>query len=124
MTAMNPMTNEQADEIRTRLASPGLSAAELREIAQALLADSNAQYAEADYWRESYRLAKGLSNYEIGAIIAVRDASKSHPRPCRFPHETCICDEDDEPETECERGDCDGIHRHPDGYQDCDGKTI
>jgi hypothetical protein len=92
VTAINPMTNEQIDEIRTRLASPDLDANELREIALTLLADNDAQYAEADYWRESYRLAKGLSNDEIGAIIAVRDASKSHPRPCRFPHEACVCD--------------------------------
>ncbi|MGW2048574.1 hypothetical protein ACWCPF_25835 [Streptomyces sp. NPDC001858] len=33
-------------------------------------------------------------------------------------------DEDAEPETECERGDCLGIHRSPDGYRDCDGKPI
>lgn len=33
-------------------------------------------------------------------------------------------DEDDEPETECERGDCLGIHRSSDGYQDCDGEGI
>jgi hypothetical protein len=32
--------------------------------------------------------------------------------------------EPDEPETECERGDCSGIHRSTDGYQDCDGKAI
>lgn len=35
-----------------------------------------------------------------------------------------ITPEDNEPETECERGDCFGIHHHPDGYQDCDGRTI
>ena len=90
--ATSPMTNEQIDAIRARLASPDLSATELRGIAVTLLADNDAQYAEADYWREGYRLAKGLSNDEIGAIIAVRDASKSHPRPCRFPHEACLCD--------------------------------
>jgi hypothetical protein len=32
--------------------------------------------------------------------------------------------EDDKPENECERGDCLGIHRSPDGYRDCDGKSI
>lgn len=124
MTAMNPMTNEQADEIRTRLASPDLSAAELREIAVTLLADNDTQHGEIERWRESYRIVKGLSDDELNAMIAIDDAATSHPRPCWFPHETCICDEDDGPETECERGDCAGIHRHPDGYQDCDGKTI
>lgn len=92
MSATSPMTNEQIDAIRTRLTSPDLNATELREIAVTLLADNDAQYMEADYWRESYRLAKGLSNDEIGAIIAVRDASKAHPRPCSFPHEACLCD--------------------------------
>lgn len=92
MATETPMTNDQIDALRTRLASPGLGAQELREIALKLLADNDAQYMEADYWRESYRLAKGLSYDEIGAIIAVRDASKAHPRPCRFPHEACLCD--------------------------------
>ena len=32
--------------------------------------------------------------------------------------------EPDEPETECERGDCLGIHRSTDGHQDCDGRSI
>lgn len=90
---MPTLTNDQIDAIRTRLATPDLDADELREIALTLLADNDAQYSEADYWREGYRLAKGLTNDEIGAIIAVRDASKSHPRPCRFPHETCLCDD-------------------------------
>lgn len=93
MAATSPMTNEQIEELRTRLASPDLNAAELREIALALLVDNDAQYQEADYWRESYRLAKSLSNDEIGAIIAVRDATKAHPAPCRFPHEACVCED-------------------------------
>ncbi|MEU5596831.1 hypothetical protein [Streptomyces sp. NPDC020298] len=93
MATTSPMTNEQIDEIRTRLTSPDLNATELREIATQLLADNDAQYTEADYWRESYRLAKGLSYEEIGAIIAVRDAAKAHPRPCRFPHEACVCED-------------------------------
>jgi hypothetical protein len=92
MTAHAPLTNVQIDDIRARLASPDTSALELRDIARRLLADNDYQYAEADYWRESYRLTKGLSYDEIGAIIAVRDASKAHPRPCRFPHEACLCD--------------------------------
>jgi hypothetical protein len=90
---MATMTNEQIDAIRARIASPDTNAQELRDIAQTLLADNNAQYMEADYWRESYRLAKGLTNDEIGAIIAVRDASTAHPRPCWFPHEACVCDD-------------------------------
>lgn len=90
---MATLTNEQIDAIRVRLAAPNVGAQELREIALTLLGDNDAQYMEADYWRESYRLAKGLSNDEIGAIIAVRDASKAHPRPCRFPHEACVCED-------------------------------
>jgi len=92
MPSSSPMTNEQIDAIRARLTTPGLDMDELREIATTLLADNDAQYMEADYWRESYRLVKGLSMDEIGAIIAVRDASKSHPRPCNFPHEGCVYD--------------------------------
>ncbi|MFD5848309.1 hypothetical protein [Streptomyces chartreusis] len=80
------------------------------------------QYMEADYWREGYRLAKGLSMDEIGAIIAVRDASKCHPRPCNFPHQPCLCDDD--PEDEGEHEECLGIHNSSDGYRDCDGNPI
>lgn len=91
-----PMTRDRFAEFETAVASGiMLSPADLAElIAETKRAreDSDAQYSEADYWRESYRLLKGLSNDEIGAIIAVRDASKAHPRPCDFPHETCICD--------------------------------
>ncbi|WP_200308225.1 hypothetical protein [Streptomyces adelaidensis] len=54
-------------------------------------ADADAQYTEADYWRESYRLTKGLSDDEINAMAAARDAVKAHPRPCWFPHEACVC---------------------------------
>jgi len=92
MTAAGPMTNEQIDELRTRLTSPGLSADELREIALNLLNDRDAQYTEADYWREGYRLAKGLSDEEINAMTAVRDAFQVHPQPCWFPHKRCVCE--------------------------------
>jgi hypothetical protein len=88
---MTAMTNEQIDAIRTRLATPGLDANELREIALTLLADNDAQYAEADRWRESYRIVKGLSDDEMNAMLAVDDASTPHPRPCHFPHEVCVC---------------------------------
>ncbi|MFJ9633788.1 hypothetical protein ACIRU8_39450 [Streptomyces sp. NPDC101175] len=71
---------------------------ELLEETKRARADSDKQYAEADYWRESYRLTKGLSDDEIGTIIAVRDATpKPHPRPCEFPHEACNCDPTDTP---------------------------
>jgi len=93
MTTHQPLTNDEIDQIRKRLNDPALTVQEARDIALRLLADNDEQYAEADGWRESYRLAKGLSNDEIGAIIAVRDASKAHPRPCWFPHEACVCDD-------------------------------
>jgi hypothetical protein len=78
--AVNGPAGASADDIRALLAE-----------AKRARTDADEQYMEADYWRESYRLAKGLSNDEIGAIIAVRDASKAHPRPCQFPHEACLC---------------------------------
>lgn len=124
MSTQSPMTNDQINAIRTRLATPNLSTDELREIATTLLADNTAQYTEADYWREGYRLAKGLSHDEIGAIIAVRDASKAHPRPCWFPHEPCMCTEEEESEDEGEHEECLGIHNSADGYRDCDGNPI
>ena len=91
MTAHTPSTNEQTEELRTRLNSPDTTPEALREIAQQLLADSNYWYRDADYWREGYRLLKGLSDDEIGAMTAARDAFEVHPRPCWFPHEACVC---------------------------------
>jgi hypothetical protein len=122
MTDHTPLTNDQTEELRARLNSPDTTTEGLREIAQQLLADRGYWYMDADYWRESYRLVKGLSDDEIGAMTAARDASKVHPRPCWFPHEACVCDE--ESETEEEHEECLGIHRSSDGYQDCDGKPI
>jgi hypothetical protein len=93
-TDAQPMTAERLAAIAADISSGTPSADDLRDLlaeVKRARQDSDAQYAEADYWRESYRLAKGLSNDEIGAIIAVRDASKAHPRPCRFPHEVCLC---------------------------------
>ncbi|MFD3422106.1 hypothetical protein [Streptomyces decoyicus] len=69
-----------------------LSASELRELLDEVKRarrEADDQYMEADYWREGYRLA---TFEEIGAIIAVRDASKAHPWPCRFPHGACRCE--------------------------------
>lgn len=91
MTAHTPLTNEQFEQVRAQLESPDTSADELRVIARRLLDESGYWYMDADYWRESYRLVKGLSNDEIGAIIAVREASRCHPRPCRFPLNACVC---------------------------------
>lgn len=93
MTAETPMTNDQIDALRTRLASPDLGARELREIALKLLADNDYWYTDADCWRESYRLVKGLTNDEINAMTAMRDASRIHPRPCNFPHVACTCED-------------------------------
>lgn len=121
-----PMHRDRLTAIETAINSPaGLTPDDARDLlAEALRAraDADAQYTEADYWRESYRLVKGLSDDEINAMMAVRDAVKAHPRPCWFPHKPCLCAE--EPETECERGECLGIHQGVDGYRDCDGKPI
>lgn len=96
-TATEPMSNERLAALEAAINGPaGLSSQDALELlaeAKRARADSDEQYSEADYWRESYRLVKGLSNDEIGAIIAVRDASKVHPRPCWFPHEACVCDD-------------------------------
>lgn len=95
-TATDPMTNERLAALETAINSPAaLSSRDARELlaeAKRARTDADKQYTDADYWRESYRLAKGMSNEEIGAIIAARDASRAHPRPCRFPHEACLCD--------------------------------
>lgn len=97
MDTAQPMTSQRLEEIEKAALHPGgPSADDIRELlaeTRRARSDSDTQYAEADYWRESYRLVKGLSNDEIGAIIAVRDASKAHPRPCWFPHEACVCGE-------------------------------
>lgn len=73
--------------------TPAWDVNELRAEATRACEEASSQALEADYWRESYRLAMGLSHDEIGAIIAVRDASKSHRRPCRFPYKVCICED-------------------------------
>jgi len=91
-----PMTAERLAAIEAAVNSPsGPSADDTRELlaeAKRARTDSDAQYMEADYWRESYRLAKGLTDEEIGAITAVRDAFQIHPRPCWFPHKRCVCE--------------------------------
>lgn len=92
-----PMTRDSLAAIEAAITSPaGPSASDLRALlaeAERARADADDQYAEADYWRESYRLTKGLSDDEINAIAAVRDASRCHPRPCEFPHEACLCED-------------------------------
>lgn len=96
-TVTEPMTADQLADIEAAIGSPaGLSAEAARELlaeVKRARADADNQYTEADYWRESYRLAKNLTDEEIGAIIAIRDAYRAHPRPCRFPHESCLCDD-------------------------------
>lgn len=97
MTNPEPMTPDRLAAIEAAINTP---AGPTRDDVQALLAETKRartygddQYMEADYWREGYRLAKGLSDEEINAIVAVRDASRAHRPPCWFPHEACVCDE-------------------------------
>jgi hypothetical protein len=91
-----PMSRDRLAELEAAITSgAALPEADLRELlaeTKRAREDSDAQYGEADYWRESYRIVKGLSDDEIGAIIAVRDATRAHPRPCWFPHEACTCE--------------------------------
>ncbi|MFJ8677303.1 hypothetical protein [Streptomyces sp. NPDC093589] len=85
-----PMTAARLATLESLAESDGsLQLWELLEELKRARRDADDQYMEADYWREGYRLAKGLSFDEIGAIIAVRDVSRAHPRPCRFPFEAC-----------------------------------
>lgn len=124
-TTTQPLTADRLTAIETAINAGSASPEDLCE----LLAEvkrartyGDDQCMEADYWREGYRLTKGLSNDEIDAIIAVRDASQSHPRPCGFPHKPCQCD--DELEDEGQHEECLGIHNSADGYRDCDGNPI
>lgn len=123
-TTPQPLPADRLAAIEAAINSPaGPSAQDLQDLlaeAKRARSDAGDQYMEADYWRESYRLAVGLSFDEINAMIAVRDASRAHPRPCGFPHKACVCD--DEPEGEHEE--CLGIHNGADGYRDCDGNPI
>lgn len=124
-TTPQPFTVDRLAAIEAAINAGTATPQELRELlaeAKRARADATKQYTEADYWREGYRLTKSLSNDEINAIIAMRDASKAHPRPCWFPHEPCLCV--DEPETEGEHEECLGIHNGADGYRDCDGNLI
>jgi hypothetical protein len=92
-TVDQAMTAERLAAIEAGTAS----SADLRELLAETVrarADSDAQHEDALYWCESYRLAKGLSDDEIGAIIATRDAFRGHPMPCQFPCEECLCDND------------------------------
>lgn len=90
-----PMHRDRLAAIETAINSPaGLSPNDARDLlaeTKRARADADAQYTEADYWREGYRLVKGLSDDEINAMMAVRDAVKAHPRPCWFPHGACVC---------------------------------
>lgn len=85
MAAQPALTNEQIDAYRKRLSATDIEAWELREIALRLLADNDEWYRRADYWRESYRLAKGLTDDELNARVAIEEATRMHQRPCRFP---------------------------------------
>ena len=54
-------------------------------------------YMKADYWREGYRLAKGLSDDELNARVAVDEAMRPHLPPCRFPSSPdCSCGRSEE----------------------------
>lgn len=86
----------RTQELKARLADGATpTAVEVEQlIADALVLadDSDHWYQRADYFRESYRIVKGLSDDELNAQMAVEDATRAHPRPCWFPHEICVCD--------------------------------
>ncbi|WP_331756691.1 hypothetical protein [Streptomyces decoyicus] len=92
MAAQPALTNEQIDAYRKRLSATDVEPGELREIALRLLADNDEWYSRADHWRESYRLAAGMTDDELNARIAIDEATKRHPRPCPFPESPdCSC---------------------------------
>jgi hypothetical protein len=86
----------RATELLAKLdAGTALTPAETRQLAEDVIAvadDSTHWYTRADSWRESYRLVKGLSDDELNAQEAIEEASRTHDRPCWFPHEACVCE--------------------------------
>lgn len=101
VTSQYPITPERLAEIRKHLDAPGAAACELYKIAVQLFASSNYWYKCADYWRESYRIAKGLTGDELNARIAMQEVMRLHAQPCRFLNSPdCTCDasgSDDQP---------------------------
>ncbi|WP_329583715.1 hypothetical protein [Streptomyces sp. NBC_01361] len=86
-------------ELKRRLADGATAtAAEVEQLisdALTLADDSDHWYQLADCFRESYRLVAGLSDDELNARIVMDEATKAHPRPCRFPDSPdCICTDD------------------------------
>jgi len=94
VTTTDPMPAERLAEIEAAIDAARGALDDLH----ALLAetrrarmDADKQHAESLGWMESYRLAKGLSDDELNALIAMDDAVKPHRAPCWFPHEACDC---------------------------------
>ena len=55
-------------------------------------AERDELYSKADFWRESYRLAKGYTDDELNARVAIDEATRLHRHPCRFPSSPdCTC---------------------------------
>jgi hypothetical protein len=105
-TSHTPITNTNAvNTIRTRAtavlanldAGRPVTADDIRQMAAdiaTLAADSDHWYAQADRFRESYRLAKGLTGDELNAQAVIDEATRAHRPPCRFPFSPgCDCPE-------------------------------
>lgn len=106
MTASQPLQDRNAvQEIWARAEallakSRAAGSASLADVEQlvadvnALAADSAYWYMRTDYFRESYRLAKGYTDDELNALLVMDEATKPHRRPCRFPFSPdCTCEE-------------------------------
>lgn len=104
MSAPQPLEGTGAvQEIRNRAeaqlarcrAAGSASLADVEQLVadiHALADDSNYWYGRADFFRESYRLTKGLSDDELNAQIAVQEAMRPHLPPCQFPNSPdCVC---------------------------------
>lgn len=83
----------------TPVSASGESAGDETGEAERLLAELDRVRAErdelhskADFWRESYRLAKGYTDDELNARVAIDEATTPHLPPCRFPSSPdCTC---------------------------------
>jgi hypothetical protein len=87
---------ERADRLMAKCRQRGTaSLADIEQLVgelHTLADDSDYWYRKADFFRESYRLAKGLTDDELDARMVIDEATAPHPSPCRWPSSPdCTC---------------------------------